>query len=281
MSADSRSFVRRTVDSSPLVQKSLRLRDSLEAAAKNAERRLPKLPEPKTFPSWLPLATFFVAFLAICRRGWALLDRPDFYIEDGREFFQHAYNLGVESLWRVYAGYFHAFPRLGALLADLLPIRYAPLAVSLEAIALQAATAAFLVSGRLARQIPSVWARGLLAFAVVAHPNADELFGNIAHSQWYLALLVILILSAEPAKGRVQRVLEGLLLVVAAFTGPFPLVLAPFALVVAFRDRRFWFPSAVLTLGAVVTFAPIMAHPRAKAQSAAAFRSWSGWCPTR
>jgi hypothetical protein len=143
--------------------------------------------------------------------------------------------------------------------------------VSLEAIALQAATAAFLVSGRLSRQIPSVWARGLFAFAIVAHPNADELFGNIAHSQWYLALLVVLILCAEPATSRVQRILEGVLLAVAALTGPFPLILAPFAIVLALRDRRLWVPAAILTLGAAITFASIMMHPRAQAHSGRRF----------
>lgn len=66
---------------------------------------------------------FVVAFLLLLTRGFHLLDRPDFYIEDGREFFQNAHNLGFSSLLRVYPGYLHLFPRIASRIADAFPLK--------------------------------------------------------------------------------------------------------------------------------------------------------------
>jgi hypothetical protein len=255
-------------DKSPLAKSAAATLARLEARAAKADEKLaekwPSSPGPAKAPP-IVLIGFVVAFALLLWRGMHLLYQPDFYIEDGREFYQNAHNLGLPTLWRQYARYYHVFPRLASLFADLFPVRFGPIVLMLIAVALQAATAAFLLSSRLARQFPSLWARAMLALLVVAYPYADELYGNIAHSQWYLAVLAAAIICAEPAKRAFARVRDVVVLFVAALTGPFSLVLAPIANVAAWRDRRLAPHATVLSVGAVVTFLSLPSHPRVTA----------------
>lgn len=232
----------------------------VERLGQRLETRLPRIPATWRGPG--PLIGFFIALILLISRGYRLLDRPDFYIEDGREFFQNAHNLGLSSLWRVYAGYLHLFPRLAALYADCFPLKNAPSLLMAVAINLQAATAAFLLSKRLSNQIPSYFVRAMAALLVIGYANSDELYGNVAHSQWYLAILAVALICAEPSENRGQRILEVLVIFVAAFTGPFAPVLALVAGFRAWKDRRFVPYVAILGLGSAVAIGAMLTHPR-------------------
>lgn len=178
---------------------------------------------------WLPWAGFVVALLLLLTRGWPLVTHAQLYIEDGPEFFGNAYNLGWGTLFRAYRDYFHLIPRLIALIATLFPLRDGPLVVCLCAILIQAATAAFFLSDRLAKQIPSVWMRIFWALLIVGYPNSSELFGNVAHSQWFLGLLGLGLVYAEPAGSWLGKARDLAVLLAIALTGPFAPVLAVLA----------------------------------------------------
>ena len=209
-------------------------------------RRIHPVTERLERANWLPLAGLGIAFLLLLTRGWPLVTHAQLYIEDGPEFYGNAYNIGWGTLTRAYRDYFHLVARLIALIATLFPVSEGPLVVCLSAILIQAATAAFFLSNRLAKQIPSVWMRLFLALLIVGYPNSDELYGNIAHSQWFLGLLGLALVYAEPARSLLGRVRDGIVLFAIGLTGPFAPVLALLAWL-RIRGNPVWV-ALVLTL---------------------------------
>ena len=178
----------------------------LDAAAKKLEASLPsRIPKTlarsvnrllKFLESHFGI-TFLLFFLLASSRAIHWLLNPQFYIEDGREFYLPAFTQGISSIPRVYASYYHLVPRMLSLLAASLPLRYGPVALELLALGVQASVAAFLVSRRMEKQLPSKLIRSGLAFFVIADPYSNELFANVTHSQWYLGILTLAILFSE------------------------------------------------------------------------------------
>ncbi|HWD41645.1 MAG TPA: hypothetical protein VG944_22575 [Fimbriimonas sp.] len=214
-----------------------------------------------------PWLVFPLAFALICLRGLPWLTHPQFMIEDGPTFYQAAYDHGWRSVFETYGGYYHLEPRLAALLAASFPVLRGPLVMALCAIFVQAAVAGSLLSKRLENQIPSVWVRGLLALLIVGYPNAEEIFANVAHSQWYLCILGMAFLYCKPGKTRLTTVLEICITVLIAFTGPFSLVLAPLAWYLAWANkprfgRRRVALALVWSVAFLVTVASLLVQPR-------------------
>ncbi len=161
---------------------------------------------------WQHCALFLFACLVVFSRRPDAVLHPQFWAEDGRVFFEDAYNVGwSESLFRPYGGYFHAVPRLGAAVALLGPLFAAPLVLNAIAIALQA----FPVNLLLSRQ-SDVWGsfryRSVMAGVYLALPNCRELYANITNSQCLLALSAFLILAASPRKSVVGGIFGAVIL---------------------------------------------------------------------
>jgi hypothetical protein len=196
---------------------------------------------------WQHAAIFlFACAVVISRRPDAILN-AQFCNEDGHVFFAEAYNYGWwAALFRSYEGYYHAFPRLGASLALLVPLTLAPLVLNLFAIGIQALPANLLLSSR-----SSAWGslrfRGLLAGIYLALPNTREMSNGINQSQWYLALCAFLLLVAATPKGGTGRIFDLTFLLLCGLTGPFCIFLFPvaFFLVWMRRDRWHWVEAGV------------------------------------
>lgn len=221
----------------------------------------------RTIRGVAPWGAFLVFFLLLLTRSWHWIVNPQFYIEDGVEFYGVEFNSldlahKLQTLPRIYMGYYHLTPRLLSIVASSLPLRYGPLAMELQALAVQALAGAFFLSSRLERQIPSIGMRLLCGLLVIGYPYSNELFANVAHSQWYLALLGATILCADPGKGRISRFGDYLLILLIAFTGPFSLVLAPLAWAVGWKDPHRRVLAVILTVAAGITAWSIFTHPR-------------------
>jgi hypothetical protein len=134
--------------------------------------------------------------------------------------------------------------------------------MELLALAIQAATASFLLSSRLAKQFPSTTLRFALAFMVIAFPYSNELFGNVSHSQWYLAILSIALIFSEQGKRIVSQVSDYAVLVLNCLTGPFAPVLAIISWVNCRKDRRRFLLAVTITACAVVTAFALAGAPR-------------------
>lgn len=210
-----------------------------------------------------PAIAFLLFFALICSRAVHWLSNPQFFIEDGPEFYAPAFNEGLSTLTREYASYFHAVHRILALAATLFPLRVGPLAMELLAIAVQSAAAAFVVSKRLAQQLPSNVLRFFLAFFLIAHPYSDELFGNVAHAQWFLAIVSLCIVYAEPAKGVVRKGVDWVVLGLNCLTGPYAPIVALAAWTKWKRDKTGIDLAVISSVTALITLVEILTHPRA------------------
>ncbi len=177
--------------------------------------------------------------LLVSRRPDAIV-HAQFWAEDGHVWFADAYNFGGwAALFRTQDGYFQVLPRLAASLALLAPLRLAPLALNLVAIAIEALPVNLLLSLR-----SSMWGglryRALLAFVYLALPNCWEMDAIITSSQWLLTLCAILLLVAATPRGIAGRLFDIFILLLCGLTGPFCAFLAPIAFFQVWKRRENW-----------------------------------------
>jgi hypothetical protein len=189
---------------------------------------------------WLHIAIFVLACLVVIARRPGSVLNPQFYAEDGRVFFQDAYNTGWwASLLRPYGGYFHAVPRLGAALALLVPLSLAPFLLNLIAIAGQALPVNLLLARRSA-QWGSLRYRYVLAATYLVLPNLSELGTNITNVQCFLALAGFLLVVSTGPRSVLARVFEVLFLLLFGLSGPYCIFVLPIAIFQTWKHRDRW-----------------------------------------
>lgn len=194
-------------------------------------------------PAWVWFAGACVVCLAILiyRRPDAFT-APQFYAEDGRDFFAQAYSIGWESLFYRTMGYFALYPRLVDIigLSVGVPVLYVPMLHSAGCLAMYLA-----IWWSVFRCFPvSLTGRLLAVLATVLVPVSNEIWMNTTNVQWPMALLLPVLCLGDPPRSLLGKLRTGMLLSLAAFTGPFALLMAP---VVLFHLVR----SGVRKLGAV------------------------------
>jgi hypothetical protein len=186
------------------------------------------------------LLAFALATIALFSRRPSLLTHAQFYAEDGTFWFAQAYNLGwLHSLLLPEAGYFNTMPRLAAGVALLVPLQRAPLVMAIVGLLIQALPVPLLLSSRLRNWAP-LPTRLLLAVIYVAMPNTREILIVATNTQWHLALAALLLAFASSPRTWVGRVFDIAVILAAAFSGPFCILLAPIALLFWWLRRQPW-----------------------------------------
>jgi hypothetical protein len=186
------------------------------------------------------LLIFALATIALLSRRPSLLTHAQFYAEDGTFWFAQAYNLGwLHSLLLPQAGYFNTMPRLAAGLALMVPLQRAPLVMAIVGLLIQALPVPILLSSRLRGWAP-LPTRLLLAATYVAMPNTREILIVATNTQWHLALAALLLALAESPQTWLGCISDIAVVLAAAFSGPFCILLAPIALLFWWLRRRRW-----------------------------------------
>lgn len=181
-------------------------------------------------------AVLVCAAILVFRRPDAFT-APWFHAEDGRDFFAQAYHDGWNSLSFLANGYFHAYPRLVANLGLTagVPIAGMPW-LNLAAVLLMYAAVWAYTFFRLPGS--AAW-RCVAVLCTVFVPLGNEVWMNMTNVQWPMALLIpLIVFGRSPANSAGWRFVDALALVLACFTGPFALVLAPVVLVSWWLRRR-------------------------------------------
>jgi len=207
-------------------------------------------------------------FVALFSRDPHTLLRAQFWAEDGSTFYQQAHELGfIHTLIIPYAGYLHLFPRLVAGVSLLLPFSLAPLIFGLASVIVRCLPAIYLCSKRM-QQLGPLKLRVPLAALYIGVPNVAKVHGNLANTQWHLAVLSFLVLIAPPPPSIVAKVFDVSALVLGALTGPFGLLLLPVALMVAAARRERWRIGqiAILSVGAVIQGTMLLLYGRPHTQ---------------
>jgi hypothetical protein len=191
---------------------------------------------------WFQLAVFATAFLIIFSRRPDALLNPQFFAEEGTFFYRDAYQLGFQSLFLAYGGYFHALLRLVALLAQLVPIVWAPLLMNLAAIFVQLLPVNVFLSSRFS-QVPFP-VRLFAGLVYLALPNSYEIHANATNFQSHQALLTCLLLLAQPAKNRFWKLFDGITIVVTSFSSPVGILLLPVAALMWWYRAGSWYAAS-------------------------------------
>jgi hypothetical protein len=209
-------------------------------AAKDSSMRTPA--------PWFHLAVFLGSVLLVISHRPDAVTNPQFWAEDGTLWYAQAHNLGWwQALLQPVAGYFCIVPRLAAALAQLIPLAAAPVLFNLTAIFFQAIPVSFFLSSRFA-SLATLPSRLLLGFLYLVLPNSFEVNANITNVQWHLALLLCLVVLAEPASALWWRWFDVSVIVLGSLTGPFAIMLWPLAAVAWGWKRRGTWTLALLSI---------------------------------
>jgi hypothetical protein len=186
------------------------------------------------------ILVFGLILAAVFSRCPRFLTHAQFFAEDGTIWYAQAYNSGwLHSLLIPQAGYLQTLPRLGAGLALLVPLQYAPLVMAFIGALFQALPATILLSDRCRTWAP-LSTRVLFATVYVVLPNAREVHVVLTNSQWHLALCAVLLAFAAPPKGWAGRFFDFFLFLIGGFSGPFCVVLVPLVVIHWWFRRRSW-----------------------------------------
>ncbi len=193
---------------------------------------------------WLALGAGCAALVA-SRRPDVLLHAA-FWGDDGWSWYPNAYNEGLAAFAVPVNGYLNTFQRLVALLAQPLPLAWAPTLFALAALAAQVGPPMFLLTARMASVWPRRGARVLAALVLLLLPNEIEPFVNLTNAPWHLALLAFLVLATAPPRRGAWAAFDASAVTAAGLSGPFCLALLPVALArrAAVRDWRVWLLAA-------------------------------------
>jgi hypothetical protein len=181
---------------------------------------------------------FLAAFVIVALRRPDAILNPQFYAEDGMQWYPDAYRFGLHSYLMPVAGYLHAFIRTVALFAVLVPFSLAPFVMNVCAIAVQIAPLNFFLTSRFSR---IKFRTRLLGCAVyLAIPNSWEINANLTNVQWHLALLACLVLLAQPTQEKLWRIFDATVLVLTSFSSPIGILLVPVAAALWWKRRERW-----------------------------------------
>jgi len=198
--------------------------------------------------------------LLVMLRLWRAWLSGRFLDEEATVFLAYAWHHAwLDALFRPFAGYWNLGANATTLLVARLvqwgavPLERAPYLTMIMALAVQLVPAVLILTGRaewLASRIAV--AAALLTIAIM--PATEEVFFNVLHIQFHLALCAALILALDLPPGRLATLGYGALLFLAPLCGPGAIVILPLFLLrgLVDRDRGRLAQAAALGVGAAV-----------------------------
>lgn len=220
-----------------------------------------KLEGLRTLVKRTPMYWFVILFPALlfAHNPHAIL-HAEFWGEDGIVWYSQARDMGLASLLEPNGGYLNSLQRLVAIAAQPFPLAWGPTLFALFALCMQSAPAVFLMSKRMGTAWPSGLSRFTFALLFIMMPNAPETSLNVTNSQWYLAILMFLVLVSDTPKKIYVQIFDYLVLIVSGLSGPFGVLFFPVAAFRALtsgldeRSSRMWRSIVLATTSGVQLF---------------------------
>jgi len=165
---------------------------------------------------------FLAAFALLVSHRTDAIFGAQFYAEDGKYFYSHAYQFGWRCIFVPYGGSLYILLRLIGLFAQLFPFAVAPLVMNICALTVQILPVNLFLSNRFST-IP-FYTRVLGSFMYLALPNSSEIHANTTNIQWHLALIAVLIVLSQADSASAWRFFDYpvlLLAILAAYANHF------------------------------------------------------------
>jgi len=209
---------------------------------------------------WLLAIPIVVGVLILVLRRPEAVLRPQFLGEEAAAFYAATFVLNpVEAIGTSWNGFIYLGPRLAFALARLVAPPFAPVAVfGFFALGL-AFTAWFVGNSRLADAIPDGRVRWFAALAVFLLPFATGEYASVLQIHWWWAIYLAALLIATDPRSSAQRWMDRAGALVAAFSGPVAILLAPLFLA---HGRRRLDLAVIVGAGAAVQLVAFLSSPR-------------------
>lgn len=206
---------------------------------------------------WMLLVGFALLVIFHLPQAWT---HGRFLDEEATVFLAYAWHRPwYDALFRPFAGYWNFAASATTLLvvrlvkSDVLSLEHAPYLTMIMALAVQLLPAVLILTG------PARWLSNRLAVVaalliIATAPATEEVFLNVLHIQFHLALCVALILALDVPQRRISRLGYGALLLLAPLCGPGAIVMLPLVALRTLIDRDVGrlVQLAVLSAGAAV-----------------------------
>jgi hypothetical protein len=219
----------------------------------------PRLPRPLTLVG----ITLIAVAIVIAHRVDAFT-MPQFYAEDGAQWFSSAYVIGpIRALGLSLDGYLQVVSRLGPVIAAPFGIINQPLIFNLCGLLIQVAPVVFFLGSRFDAVVPSMRVRIALSAVYLILPFS-ELNVDITSAPFHLAILATLVIVAPESRRWYWRGFDVATVLLCGLSGPFVYILLPVtALCFLIRRQRFTLVlGAVLAVAFVVQFYASRSAPR-------------------
>ena len=158
------------------------------------------------------------------------------WAEDGHVFLSEVYRDGITSIFNQYAGYQHFYPRLISLIVYFTDISFAPIifliATLIPLFMLVAVTYKFICSLGVNYILASFIT--LTAFFV---PLTNEIYLNLTNIQWYIFILLFLIVIYDDSRSFLPKYIFYPLLVIFSLTGPFSIYISCIIMLKIFLNK--------------------------------------------
>jgi len=176
----------------------------------------------------------FVIFFILFLRSPNTLLNAQFWAEDGKVFFQNAYNFGVKSIFSLHEGYLLVFQRTIVYLTvksgfySALPFIWNFLSLLISAVSIS------LFASSIYRSIiPNKYFRLALSILVVSGGMYPEIIGNLANLQWFISLFglhlsVLFIFENKIKFKKIHLFLMSVGVLLLVFSAPQALIYFPF-----------------------------------------------------
>jgi hypothetical protein len=178
-----------------------------------------------------------MALVLHCQRASEELAYPQFWGEDGSDFYKGAFESGPASLLFPYANYLVLYQRFIALISMYFDLLYVPQLFQFGA--LLGHLVLLLVTWSPRFQVHS---RVKILFSVMPLlvPHGGEVILNLTNSQWFLGLALFIRFMSDGPRNIFDWLTDIVLLSIAGLTGPFLVIFAPIAVIhrVAFEKNR-------------------------------------------
>ncbi len=186
----------------------------------------------------IQILIFLLALVVLFFRRPDIITNPQFWAEDGASWFADAVNSGYSPVTLLinYTGYLTVIQRLVGLLSGFVPMEQAPLFFNMCALGIQALVLVYLWSKR--ANFISKSMKIFMTFIYLCMPFTEEVHGNTTNSQWFLGLLLFLLLFIEESKSRTVRYIDCTIIVIASLSGPFSILLMPIIAFEAWRKKK-------------------------------------------
>lgn len=211
---------------------------------------------PRTRELLLLLVAF--ALIAALRLPLAWVEGR-FQDEEATVFLSFAWHFPSEALFRSFGGYLNIAANgttlilAGLIRAGAITLEKAPYITMLAGLAGQLVPAILVIKSR-SPWLQDVRHRAVALMILLLMPTTEEVFLNVMHIQFHLALAVGLIATLQAGSGKLRTWCEGAILFLAPLCGPAAIVFLPLLALRAMveRDRRRWVQFAVLGFGAAI-----------------------------